>query len=122
MTNEEIIAGNKLIAEFMGGVLDSPQSKYYYFTEKGRYETELKYHSSWDWLMSVVEKIESLGYWVEVKTIKIGSRAAIGLYNYDVPPIANKFTLLKISAVWLACLEFIKWYNEHLCQQTPTVL
>ena len=111
MTNE--LAGNPLFAEFMGGKLDSPQSKYYYFPDNGRYETELKYHSSWDWLMAVVERIESLGYWVEVRTHQNGSRAAIGLYNYDVPPIANKFTLLKISAVWLACLEFIKWYNEQ---------
>ncbi len=35
---------NVLIAKFMGGVLSS----------------ELKYHSSWDWLMPVVEKIEGL--------------------------------------------------------------
>lgn len=39
---------NKLIAEFMG--LDGWWS-----------ENEFKYHSSWDWLMPVVEKIEKEG-------------------------------------------------------------
>ena len=43
---------NKLIAEFMG--MEDYQ-------EMGEYVTP-NYHSSWDWLMTVVEKIESLGY------------------------------------------------------------
>lgn len=45
---------NKLIAEFMGAV-GSPMYK----------PNEMKYHSSWDWLMPVIEKIEHLGYTFE---------------------------------------------------------
>ena len=59
MTDKEILDGNKLIAEFMGGTLDNPKAKYYYFLERGRYEMELKYHSSWDWLIPVIGKITS---------------------------------------------------------------
>jgi hypothetical protein len=58
--NNEIIQGNKLIAEFMGGTLDSPSAPYYYFLSEGRYKTELLYHSSWDWLIPVIEKIYEL--------------------------------------------------------------
>ena len=43
---------NKLIAEFMG--MEDYQ-------EMGEYVTP-NYNTSWDWLMRVVEKIESLGY------------------------------------------------------------
>ena len=40
---------NKLIAEFMGIVYT-----------KNSYEP---YHTEWNWLMPVVQKIETLGYW-----------------------------------------------------------
>ena len=43
---------NKLISEFMG--MEDHQ-------EMGEYVTP-NYNTSWDWLMRVVEKIESLGY------------------------------------------------------------
>jgi len=39
---------NKLIAEFMGSNIKQLDS--------WQYEEELKYHTSWDWLMPVIEK------------------------------------------------------------------
>ena len=39
---------NKLIAEFMGSNLNG--------LEHWQYEEELQYHTSWDWLMPVVNK------------------------------------------------------------------
>ena len=76
---------NKLIAEFMGGIPSSvpnlinlPQTigESSIFCVRGSEElpsgtykveriNELEYHSSWKWLMPVVEKIESLGYTFE---------------------------------------------------------
>ena len=73
---------NKLIAEFMGGVLSSvpnlinlPQTrgdanihsvKGSGVLPNGTYSvhrlSELKYHTSWDWLMPVVEKILDLSF------------------------------------------------------------
>lgn len=47
---------NVLIAKFMGGVLSSVPNGTYSVNRL----SELKYHSSWDWLMPVVEKIEGL--------------------------------------------------------------
>lgn len=132
MTTQEIIEGNKLIAEFMTG---ETYNTFYlpefgqYFNSYGQIEytetfspNELKYHSSWDWLMPVVEKIED---------VKVGL-----LKNGDNQEYRNQFYIMrnvswitpsnwcnnlidtivcktKIEAVWLACVEFIKWYNEQ---------
>jgi len=52
---------NKLIAEFMGMELGDDKTMYYDDAENLHPPTpvdELKFHTSWDWLMPVVEKIE----------------------------------------------------------------
>ena len=56
---------NKLIAEFMGFVNTTPTDKYFNIMEHSvtkqlQEPMSAKYHSSWDWLMPVVEKIERL--------------------------------------------------------------
>src|SRR5437773_1868401 len=57
----EVVEGNKLIAEFLGAKYDG--RKYWTFPDGSMkihspdYSSQLKYHSSWDWLMPVVEKI-----------------------------------------------------------------
>ena len=71
MTKEEIFEGNKLIAEFMS---DFPKvgnkyafEKYPSFFEESMlkdsglswiHKKHLSYHLSWDWLMSVIEKLK----------------------------------------------------------------
>lgn len=54
---------NKLIAEFMGYEIHTPNGKAFSFKipnmpTKFTPIENLKYHKSWDWLMPVVEKIE----------------------------------------------------------------
>ena len=61
----ETIEGNELIAEFMGVdtkfsdelYKDSRSVLRYLIDNKSKYDG-LLFHSSWDWLMPVVEKIE----------------------------------------------------------------
>jgi hypothetical protein len=68
MSEEEILEGNKLIAEFMGYKYINPKDScdrwgWYLNGDNStsiNYLKELKYHSSWDCLMPVVEKIESI--------------------------------------------------------------
>ena len=65
MTQEQTTQNNKLIAEFMG-VRHKDDEKYIsdlkemrkegIFFEQGYMTSELKYHTSWDWLMPVVKK------------------------------------------------------------------
>lgn len=115
MTQEQIIEGNKLIAEFMGFTDD------YLEMRKGFTSGELKYHSSWEWLMDAVDKIESITFYpkdipnfstsfsfiIHKKFVIINGIAA----GYP----ANKTDVLdsKRMAVWLSVVEFIKWYNAN---------
>ena len=49
---------NKLIAEFMGSNLNG--------LESWQYEEELQYHTSWDWLMPVIDKVKIIDHdWID---------------------------------------------------------
>lgn len=109
---------NELIAEFMGFskcVTDHDT----FWKENGEectinswdfHSLHLKFDTSWDWLMPVVEKIESLGYTVDIANSdyqirKTGdTEAFIFHYGPDRP---------KIKAVYEAVVEFIEWYNQQ---------
>ena len=52
---------SKLIAEFMGVVFQDDENQYY--DNNGLYiGEELHYHTSWDWLMPVIEKIMDMSF------------------------------------------------------------
>lgn len=70
-------------------------------------QLNLSYHSDWNWLMEVVEKIESLGNDVLITTnyVKI-------IFDEGEQEILINEVNIKIQAVYDACVEFIKWYNE----------
>tara|TARA_A100000172_G_scaffold74774_1_gene57118 strand:+ start:288 stop:563 length:276 start_codon:yes stop_codon:yes gene_type:complete len=87
---------NKLIAEFMGYVyVDSPKN-------------ELPpYHLSWDWLMPVVEKIESLGYWVN------RNDGDITISNKSDMVVVTPMSSGGIDMMYKAVVEFIKEYNDE---------
>ena len=97
---------NKLIAEFMG--LQFENDQYYVYSNavksgSGVWTTysvdELKYHTSWDWLMPVVQKC----YNEESEEMNnLGATADISMYLTDVD----------IQGVYSAVSEFIKQYNK----------
>ena len=125
--SEEIIEGNKLIAEFMGYNLIIPSMRRYPNNWKTSYwernydiekhttdhvlceENGLKYHFSWAWLMPVVEKIED------------DCKAHVCIYNkscwielYGAHNDPCKFERTNngfILNVYLSVVEFIKWNN-----------
>lgn len=134
-----IIENNKLIAEFMGlkpkcemdGVYSYLDMPFFSIRENdidkvieeiAKYS---KYHSSWEWLMKVVEKIEGLTL---IETYgEFNKKEAIakisvsiekgfcqilsnGLYLNEVISIEGE---TKIQSVYYACVEFIKWYNNQ---------
>lgn len=125
MTQEEIIEGNKLIAEFMGAEFDMghyhvtdsytkpdgekvfkyQQGTAFYdvgqepSSQKGGYPiTIIKYHTSWDWLMPVAKKV------IETYT---GGMDVYSLY------VSDSLRTAIIEEVWASVVEFIKWYNEN---------
>ena len=108
---------NKIIAEFMN--LNLYKSFWYksnIATEKQICkENNLKFHSDWNWLMEVVEKIESIEYGIYQVDIlqegcKILERCRL-LIDNRVGKLESDTT--KIESVYLACVEFIKWYNNQ---------
>lgn len=67
---------------------------------------ELNYHSDWNLLMLVVEKIESMGYMVDIKN------------NWVVIHKDGQSVVVRIEEgktkkedVYEGIVEFIKWYN-----------
>lgn len=115
-TSSETQENNKLIAEFMGGVLSSvpnvinlPQKigevKIHCVNgsellPNGTYKvcriTELKYHSDWNWLMEVVKKC----------------RVESNEEDSHWEAIYYSLSDLDIDNVYTAVISFIKWYNE----------
>ena len=80
----------------------------------------LHFHSDWNWLMEVVEKIESINeandefysdYSFTVTNFIQNWTA--GFISRENVEIVNVEGLTKIEAVYNACLEFIKYYNEQ---------
>ena len=60
---EYIRKGNHDIAVFMKDFYDTGLEPSYYIRKNKEYTIEeAQYHSSWDWLMPVIDKIEELGY------------------------------------------------------------
>jgi hypothetical protein len=112
MTEREIIEGNKLINTFLMGELhDSGGVRYYegedgFQHESGRY---LKYHSFWNWLMPVVEKVEELGYCVFIQNDCCWMK--VGRAGMKMPHISHLCDS-KIEAVFKAVAEFIQWNNS----------
>ena len=88
---------NKLIAEFME---HKPTFEVYIDDVLTTLERPIKnYNSDWNWLMEVVEKIKSI---VSLMEIPYTNQLIAGLIIVDK------------EAVYNACVEFIKWYNEQL--------
>jgi hypothetical protein len=111
MMQKEIIEGNKLIAEFMDSIDSSFKWDGYKFTNDVSWIIS-EYHFSWDWLMPVIEKIETIKIEEYNINFSIMGKAACwtpshwcGLKTY----LADS----KIEAVYIAVIEFIKWYNSN---------
>lgn len=118
--------GNKLIAEFMGGIpakhpfgMGNMGYKFPVIIGAGgtvggdwfSYDA-LKFHTSWDWLMPVVEKIESMND----GNVTIYYKRCEILYEYDEDTGVYNYGYkgkTKIDAVYGAVTHFIQWYNEN---------
>ena len=114
---KNILESNELITKFIGVEL----LKDLLAGNKGFINIDIdiygqcKFHSDWNWLMKVVEKIESIEdcvYQVDIlqEGCKILKRCCL-LIDKRVGKLESDTT--KIKSVYLACVEFIKWYNEQ---------
>ena len=112
---------NKIIAEFMGWKLGHPDlfelrwgNDWFKGRDKKTNKGYLFFDSDWNWLMEVVEKIEGLRGLEDAEdvlyfvTIEL-SYCEIKAYNFVIEQEGSD----KKEAVYNACVEFIKWYNEQ---------
>lgn len=142
----DTVNGNRIIAEFMGAEEETMQVKAspignakaptgrIYFQNRNPDNMhlclieDLRYHTSWDWLMPVIEKIESIEVEAEEfdcfdKNEKDTNRANFGVYIFkrccDVQPENSIYGHMievtaapsKIEATWQAVIQFINWFN-----------
>lgn len=119
MKEEEIIEGNKLIAEFMGYTLDGvfyPIGLLNPITgnDKRHHIEQLCFHIDWNWAMAAVETIERLPQGFECEIGKnLYWPGETQLYTCSIHTAGNSVRIeienhLKIKAVWLALIDFIK--------------
>ena len=108
---------NKLIAEFMGVktiTIDELKSTLEQNRENGLIHTpqahvvdDLKYHSSWDWLMPVVDKCTQIGYRDQDFDSEIYGTWE-GLFDDESMFLGNH-----IEEVHWSVVHFIEWYTEY---------
>ena len=135
MTQEQVLENNKLIAEFDGWIYHSDYELNGckgVLTKKGKgsllLDTDqpfhVKYHSSYDWLMPVVEKIYKLYEWntfyYNPKMVYFYLSAKIKIYvgssNDDFGTCGKmeyKYIKCDNNPLFVAVVEFIKWYNQN---------
>jgi hypothetical protein len=129
MTPEEILTGNKLIAEFMGRKFSAYRDNHFYCTEYDTYDSCMEsinkrglvgyypeigwqqkcglYNSSWDWLMPVVEKIEHAYFEVTIKRGFCEIRSFTHRDNFTKIQTGCFDSDTKIGATYMAIIEFL---------------
>ena len=121
---KNIVENNKLIAEFLvnneGGLVKLEENIFSTIDEfeiPDDYLTikDLKYHKDWNWLMKVVEKIENLQDENNCAIYNVQTEQCFVeiIINHTSETIVEVDSNSKIQAVYDACVEFIKWYNEQ---------
>lgn len=97
---KDVREGNKMIAEFMGKYFAA--GRVYHDEQEFKnmpqdFIRELKYHTSWDWLMPVVKKILAT------------DTGTLDVYSLYVEDSLRTADILK---VWESCIDFIEYYNS----------
>jgi len=123
---EGLIKNNKLIADFIGASKTSNCKDNEMFIpgqticridtiELGKGHI-LKFHKSWDWLMPVVEKIESEFCSSNIHYYSAGMMKqayVVEFLGYNIDYDNSQYDKSKIKAVYKAVIKFIKWYNKN---------
>lgn len=128
MTQIEILDFNRRCALFLRGVYDSDMTKYWFHLPKHLHENQsylpfapttddLKFHSSWDWIMEIVEAIEKtnrihdneyypymLTIWKNCCNISDGNNGSV---------IKEVFSTSKKEATVQTIDKFLIWYEQN---------
>lgn len=95
---------DRVLAYYVGNVIKNADNSKNKNEENVFHPEDMRFDTDWNWLMEVVEKIESLSFDVVI--------------NYNICTITNGENEFrhevgqKIYATYQAVIEFINWYNE----------
>jgi hypothetical protein len=122
-TQEE---NNRLIVDFMeikplesNGEYTWSDSPYYFVRYKEKEKTMVaiseyaKYHTSWDWLMPVVEKINLINNEIFGVTINGNKTTIEDCFGINELCIESDKNFSMILNTYDAVIEFIKWNNKN---------
>ena len=103
---------NKLIAEFLGMTTHHNDKNILILNTKDGNDIisvdDLKYHTDWNWLMQVIDKIEK-----EYRFSILISWQHCVIESNSCEFRIEKDSDTKLKATYNAVVEFIKWYNEQ---------
>ena len=106
---------NKRIAEFMGYTVYSITTTIIPAAMNHIRVDSLSYHSNWNRLMDVVEKMESLGYISTIEKLQHGEHRVFFNKIETLEEVGNGARDMdKKLAVYKAVVNFIDWYNNKL--------
>lgn len=111
LSKEELRQGEKLISDFMEYETctdpDHADDKCYQVPYAKGYHRlhQMQHHSSWDWLMPVVQKIGdiSIDYYQENN---------LPAYE-ECGKVLSTHIVVSIETVWNKVVQFIKWFNSQ---------
>lgn len=117
MSEQEILEGNKMIAEFMGiEIVKRNDEDAVFMLENAAFPEYFRctkhntYNSDWNLLMPVLEKIEALEYNVNVN----GLACHIEKPNGEIICYSKQFEDKKATC-YSAAKSFIRWYKRRVC-------
>jgi hypothetical protein len=117
MKKEEILSANKLIAVFLGGKIVRENGLIFINGITGGQQTPmgLKYHSSWDWIMPVIDKIESVDNFAYKVILHYGIGFISDSSKHGEPVICRKTGGTRLETTYKLAVDFIIWYNKKSC-------
>ena len=111
---------NKIIAEFMGiqpieAISDNTSKTYYYYnnSEMEDYEALPEYHSDWNWLMKVVEKIEKEFCSTNIHYYSQKQMYSVEFLGFNIEYDNSEYGDDKMKILYDSCVKFINFYNKQ---------
>ncbi len=112
ISKEDLLIGNELIAKFVGYQKETGYQYNFYGIAKPKgatthlYIPNARYHTSWDWLRPVIDKIKEV--WQSDKI-----DVQLLCEDEEACKIKHLTVWASIETTWQCVLSFINWYNNQ---------